>query len=227
VRDYDGLELTLDKRMADRWALRASYLLSRLYGNYSGLSYGPEGTPTTNHGPAFDNPIRMFGADGRPVLGVLDSDRTHQFKAHAVYDLPFGTTLGTSIRLLSGTPVTREASFIPGHAYRVQYQGRGSDGRLPMLSQVDLYAQHEVKLGGGRRLQLSVNVLNLFDQATPILRYPSELIDVVKIDEAAFFRGFDADQLIASQGLRRDPFFLKDYGFQAPRDIRLGIRFLF
>ncbi|HUG52939.1 MAG TPA: TonB-dependent receptor, partial [Vicinamibacteria bacterium] len=227
VRDYDALELTLDKRMASRWAVRASYLLSRLHGNYSGLSYGPEGAPFLNHGPAFDHPVVVFGADGRPVVGPLDSDRTHQLKAHAIYDSPFGTSLGTSIRVLSGTPVTREAYFIPGHRYSVKYRGRGSDGRLPTLSQVDLHLQHEIKLGGAKRLQASVTVQNLFDQDAPLLRYPWELRDVADVGEAEFFRGFDMQEIIAAQGLRGDPLFLKDYAFQPPREIRLGLKLMF
>lgn len=227
VRDYDGLELTLNKRMADRWALRASYLWSRLYGNYSGLSSSAEGTPIPNHGTVFDHPILAFGENGQPVLGVLPADRTHQFKTHAIYDFPFGTSVGTSIRAMSGAPVAREARFVRGHGYSVPYRGRNSEGRLPALSQVDLYAQHEIKLRGDKRLQLSINVMNLFDQDTPLLRYGWELIDVVDIDEAEFFRGFDIGQLITSQRLRRDPFFLMDYGFQLPREIRLGVKLIF
>ena len=34
VRDYDAVELSLNKRLSSGWALRASYLWSRLWGNY-------------------------------------------------------------------------------------------------------------------------------------------------------------------------------------------------
>ena len=40
VRDYDAVELSLNKRLSDGWALRASYLWSRLWGNYTGLANG-------------------------------------------------------------------------------------------------------------------------------------------------------------------------------------------
>jgi hypothetical protein len=227
VRDYDALELTVDKRLADRWGFRASYLLSRLYGNYDGLAEGGEGQFAANLTGTFNNPIMMFGHDGRPLLGVLSSDRTHQLKAQAMADFAFGTSVGASARLLSGTPVTRYAPFIEGHGYSVAYAGRGSDGRLPALSQIDLYLQHEIRLRGRKRLQVGVNVMNLLDQDAPVQRYVNELWEPVRIDEAAFFRGFSGEALIAAQGLERDPNFAKDYVYQLPREIRLSLRLAF
>jgi hypothetical protein len=227
VRDYDALELTFDKRMAHRWSLRASYLLSRLYGNYSGLSEGGEGQPAANLNGAFNNPIKMFGADGQPILGILDNDRTHQFKAHAIYDFPFGTTLSTSVKVLSGLPVTRYGYFVVGRRYSVPYAGLGSDGRMPALGQLDAYVQHEFRLSGPKRLQLAINVLNLLDAETPFLRYAVEFQNAININEADYFRGFDVQQLIASQQLARDPLFLKDYGFQEAREVRLSLKIVF
>jgi hypothetical protein len=231
VRDYDALEVTLDKRMADRWSLRVGYLWSRLFGNYEGLSgqgpFGIEGGSSLNPGPAFDDPFGLFRPNAEPLMGVLNTDRPHQLKAHVIYDFPFGTTVGVSARVMSGTPVTRYAPFVTGYGYSVAYRGPMSDGRMPVLSQVDLYAQHEVKLSGRRRLQASVTVTNLFDQDAPIWRYPNEFRTAVAIDEQAFFRGFDAEQLIAAQQPTKDPLFLRDYGFQAPREARLALKLLF
>ena len=42
VRDYDGLEFRLRKRLSNRWSLDTSYLLSRLYGNWSGIASSDE-----------------------------------------------------------------------------------------------------------------------------------------------------------------------------------------
>ena len=58
----------------------------------------------------------------------------------------------------------------PNDGYPIRYLGRGSDGRTPFLTQTDLYVQHEFKIGGSRRVQLSANVLNLFDQRIDINR---------------------------------------------------------
>jgi hypothetical protein len=44
--------------------------------------------------------------------------------------------------------------------------------------------------------------------------------------EEQFFRGFNGEQLVAAAGAR-DPRFLLDSQFQDPRQIRLGVRFIF
>ncbi|HET7746878.1 MAG TPA: hypothetical protein VFM29_06230, partial [Vicinamibacteria bacterium] len=228
VRDYDALELTFDKRMAEGWLLHASYLWSRLHGNYTGLAREAEGTPWPNNSDAFDHPSMLFGQDGQPVIGPLAFDRPHQLKAHVIREFATGTTIGASARAMSGTPVTRTAFFFfASDWYEVPYLGRNSDGRLPPLSQVDLYLQHEFQLARGKRLQLSVNVINLFDQDTTTLRYPYEFQDAAEMAPEEFFRGFDMEQVAAEQGLPRDPMFLMDYGYQLPREIRLGLRFTF
>lgn len=227
VRDYDALEVNLDRRTKDGWGLRVGYLWSRLFGNYSGLSQSDEFRIAPNFGRDFDHPIMAFDAEGRPVFGLLATDRTHQLKAHAIYELPFAISIGTTARLMSGVPVTRFVRVIPGHNYPVFYAGRHSDGRTPPLSQVDLYVQHEAKLRRGARLQLSANVINLFDQDTAVARFSNELIDTVRTDEEAYFGGVDIQELIAAQRLRRDPRFLLDSGFQPPRETRLAVKVLF
>ena len=71
-RDYDSVEFFLDKRFADNWSLRTSYLWSRLYGNYSGLSQSDEqGRTSPNVGRLFDYPAMMFDEHGQPVFGPL------------------------------------------------------------------------------------------------------------------------------------------------------------
>jgi hypothetical protein len=230
VRDYDGLELTLDKRMADNWSARAGYLWSRLSGNYSGLAHSDEnGRRAPNFGRAFDHPFMAFDEAGRPVLGVLATDRTHQFKAQGTYDFRFGTTVGAHFRLMSGLPVSREVAVVRGSNFPVLYRGRNSDGRTPTLSQLDLYARHEIKVGDGKRIQLAVNVINVLDRDTAVSRNSRELApgNALTIAPADFFRGFDTQQLIAAQRLRRNPLFLMDNAFQPPREARVSAKLLF
>ena len=82
VRDYDSVEFAAEKRFADNWYLRTSYLWSRLYGNYSGLSQSDEnGRTSPNVGRLWDYPIMMFQDGGIAALGRLATDRPHQFKA--------------------------------------------------------------------------------------------------------------------------------------------------
>jgi Carboxypeptidase regulatory-like domain/TonB dependent receptor/TonB-dependent Receptor Plug Domain len=230
VRDYDAMELSLEKRLSNNWAGRFSYTLSRLYGNYAGLSQSDEnGRTSPNVGRLFDYPVMVFGQDGDPVFGRLATDRPHQFKVQGLYDFDFGTTVGANFRLLSGIPVTREVATIAPNNFPVQYLGRLSDGRTPWLSQTDLFVAHDIKLGGDKRVQISMNVTNLFNQKTGINKYMTELASGQGIDvnEAQFYRGFDAQALIAAQNLVKDPRFLLANGYQEQLSARFGLKFSF
>jgi hypothetical protein len=230
VRDYDGVELAFNKRMSNNWAGRVSYLWSRLYGNYSGLSQSDEnGRTSPNVGRVFDYPIMVFGENAQPVLGNLPTDRTHQFKTQLIYSFDFGTAIGLNAYVASGIPMSREAAFVGTSAFPVQYLGRGSDGRTPTFSQFDLNLEHGFKLGGVKRLVLSANILNVLDSDTVTNRFTTQLASgqSINISPEQFFQGVNTAALITAQGLRQDPRFLQDNGFQGQREIRFGVKFAF
>jgi hypothetical protein len=230
VRDYDSVEFAVNRRFADNWGVRVSYLWSRLNGNYSGLSQSDEnGRLSPNVGRLFDYPVMSFGENGQPVLGVLATDRTHQFKTQFIYQFPFGTGVGVNQYVASGIPITREAAFIGGNAFPVPYLGRNSDGRTPVFSQTNLLLTHELRLGRGNRLQLTMDVQNLFDQDAASNRFPTELAagQAIDVSEEEFYNGVNTQQLIQDQHLVRDARFLMNSAFQEPRSIRFGVKFLF
>jgi hypothetical protein len=230
VRDYDALEFVGRKQLDRNWALTASYVWSRLYGNYSGLSQSDEnGATNPNIGGAFDAPLALFGGDGEPLYGRLATDRPHQVKAQFVYTAPFGVNVGVVQLLASGLPVSRYAVLSPGIS-PVFYAGRGSDGRTPPLSQTDVSVQYVLGLGGNKRLTLGLNVLNLFNQAQGVSRYSLENDQGVQvvIDEADYYAGrADVHAAFDQQELPRDPRFLQYEFFQEPIRARVSVRFSF
>jgi hypothetical protein len=228
-RNYDGVEFALEKRFANNWFARATYLWSRLDGNYPGLSQSDEnGRADPNVGRTFDFPLMMFTQDGTPSYGRLPTDRPHQVKVQAIYQFRFGTTVGANEYLQSGIPVTREMAVLPPNNYPVQYLGRGNDGRTDPFVQTDVYAQHEIKLGG-RALQFNVTVLNLFNTRNANNVFSTvQAVNGITFDQAQFYTsGFDFDQLAAAQGVARDPRFLQNSGFQTPIQARFGVTFRF
>jgi hypothetical protein len=230
VRDYDSVEFSFEKRFASSWYLRTSYLWSRLYGNYSGLSQSDEnGRTSPNVGRLYDYPIMMFMDGGVPDLGPLATDRPHQLKAQFIYQLPFGTSLGLNQYVASGIPVTRQAAVIPPNNFPVNYLGRGSDGRTPTFAQTDLSVQHRITLVGTKQLQFELNVLNLFNQDASTSKFTNELYGSgVGLNEALFYTGAETVAgRIASQNAAQDPRFLMDNAFQAPIQARFGVKFLF
>ena len=221
------MELTIDKRLSDRWSARASYTLSRLYGNYPGLSQTDEnGRTSPNVGRSFDYPLMAFDGSGEPVLGRLPTDRPHQFKVQANYEMPCGTLLGANQYIASGIPVTREAAAISGHSYPIQYLGRLSDGRTPTISQTDLTLSHSFRFGS-QSFVVGFDIINLFDQETAINKFMTQLqTDVVQFEEDDFYAG-NVDFLTLANSRRQDPRFLMNNGFQPPRVIRFSARFSF
>ena len=178
--------------------------------------------------------MMMFMDGGEAVYGRLPTDRPNQFKTQFIYQAPFGTAMGVNQYVASGLPVSRELGVYPGNNLPVQYLGRMSDGRTPIFSQTDLLLQQEFKLAGQKRMQVSLNILNLFNQDTAIARFSTyqQVNGVTPLGpdgtEEAFYRGqLRLADLIVSQGVAQDARFLQDSAFQAPIAARFGIKFLF
>lgn len=224
-RDYDAIELALDRRLSYGWSARLSYTWSRLAGNYSGLAQSDEdGRVAPNIGRNFDFPMMAFDERGKAVYGVLATDRPHRLKINAYYGTRIGTNVGARWFGGSGIPRTREATFIPAQQIPVMYRGRNSDGRLPFLTQLDLHVQQRIRVGERTRLTVGLNVINVLNQKTATNFHARELFpgQAIAIEESAFYRGVDTQALIAGQRLVRDSRFLLDSGFQSPLAVRFG-----
>lgn len=174
-RDYKGYEFEFTRRFTERWGVHASYLYSRLEGNYSGLANSDETTATPgfartspNVSRIFDSLFMLFDAQGREVTGPLGSDRPHQAKAQVTYQFPFGTGVGVNQYFYSGTPTTTELRFqgAPFFAYN-----RNDMGRTPNITRTDLNFQHDFRVSRFG-LRLGAIILNVFDEKEATSYYP-------------------------------------------------------
>lgn len=176
IRQYDAMELVLEKRLSNNFFFNLNYTLSRLHGNYSGLSNTDElsgnlnglarSDPGVNR--SFDLPFIGFTAAGGPDDGRLASDRPHVFNAFGSYTYNWrggsnSTELSGFQTVQSGTPQTTFIGF--GGATTV-FTKRGDMGRSPTFSQTDMGVTHRYKFGRDGRFTLvgDFNILNLFDQ---------------------------------------------------------------
>lgn len=86
-RDYDAFEIRVDKR-ANKYFFNASYTLSRLFGNYSGLASSDEaGRSSPNVNRFFDLPFLGYTAAGDPENGRLATDRTFSKHSPAIISI--------------------------------------------------------------------------------------------------------------------------------------------
>ena len=225
TRDYDGLELEFTKRFINRWSLHASYLESKLKGNYPGLASADEaqfgvGRTDPNVGRWGDNINTLFTADGSKNAeeGSLPADRPHQFKAQLSYQLPIGTTFGVNEYIGSGTPVSTQMLI---HGAEYFPFGRGNLGRTPTLKQTDLFVAHRFTFGGRYGVEINANVLNVFDSDTVTAVY--QLAGNSNVSDTQFFSGFDPNATLITP----DPLYNQASQYQAAREVRLGLRFTF
>jgi hypothetical protein len=102
-RDYDGFDISFRKRLSNNWFMNTNLLISRLYGNYSGLTSTDEGSRNSpNVNRFFDGLYMNFDSRGNTTYGRLQNDRPLQFKIQGGYITPWGTQAGVNFFAGSG-----------------------------------------------------------------------------------------------------------------------------
>lgn len=256
-RTYDAMELSITRRFNNGWFFSGSYVLSRLFGNYSGLSDSDEVlTPTiglsyptaqqqggslvrsgTNTSVAYDLDEILFDSHGRlNVKGRLATDRPNVFKLYGSYAFKFGTELGAFFYAGSGTPIS--TNVMSANGLPIFVEGRGDMGRTPFLSQTDLMVAHEFKLTESKKLRFEFNMLNLFNQKTSRhifnclnkgcqLGQQSSAMDLSGVN---LFKGYDYKSLILESPDGKNAFDPR-YGisdlFNPGFAGRFGVKFIF
>lgn len=253
-RRYDGLEFVLEKRLSANWYFSANYTLSRLHGNYTGLTSSDEphlvnGRLSPGVSRAFDLPFIGFTAEGGPDNGPLPTDRPHVFNIYGAYifDWMGGRSNSTEFSafqtIASGTPMTTsiygQSSVTPQLFFH-----RGDLGRSPTFSQTDFNITHRYRFGPDSRFTMAfdLNFLNLWNQDTVTGVYPTMNTTASRPSDAGLgLSSRDYANAYASGALLQtildrfaaDPANRLDqrYGlpqlFQSPREVRFGFRFLF
>lgn len=188
-RTYDAAEFQLTKRFGT-WFGSASYVYSRLYGNYSGLANSDEIRTGADGGGVYGGAQEAAGQNSRPggnanrawdidellwdskgnlnPQGRLATDRPHAIKVYGSKSLNWSRRMATDFGVFfyaaSGTPLTTLINTINGTQPFVN--GRGDLGRTPFLNYTNLVVGHEFKMGETRRIRVEFNANNLFNQKT-------------------------------------------------------------
>jgi hypothetical protein len=278
-RDYNAVEVQLDRRFANNYYFNVNYTYSRLRGNYSGLANSDEGgrsDPGVNR--SFDLPHIGFTAKGESDYGPLATDRPHVVNAYGGYVWKWAGANETEFSAFqtfqSGTPQSTIVSFI----VPIFLNGRGDLGRTPMFSQTDFNVAHRYRFGRDNRfgVEASLNILNLWDQDTvtayqttisnkaiynflPGFNYGCDPFGDYPCLINKFTSGQLYDQIVANLNTNTNPTnptvilgpdpnktsddiavnttpvnrnalnnsYGLDSGFQAPRQVRFGFRFIF
>jgi outer membrane receptor for ferrienterochelin and colicin len=172
VRIFRGLQLDVTKRFSNNWQMLASYLYSKLEGNFDG-----EFAPFTNVGAdpnisaAYD--YYDFFTDGKDLSkitnrGYLSNDRRSQFKVSGIYVTPFKLSLGVSTYYRTGTPLSRMGYSNAYNRYEFFLTQRGSEGRTPATYEADLHLGYPVEVKPVT-INLLLDVFNVLNAQRPVL----------------------------------------------------------
>jgi Carboxypeptidase regulatory-like domain/TonB-dependent Receptor Plug Domain len=171
-RKYKGVQFDVTKRYSHNWQAIASYIYSKLDGNYDG-----EYAPFTNVGAdpnisaAYDYyDFFTNGSDLSKITnrGPLSNDRRHQFKVSGTYNTPYKLNVGFSAYWRSGTPLTRYGYSDAYGRYEFFLTERGAEGRTPSNYDADVHFGYPIALRG-TTVMLMLDVFNIFDTQRAVL----------------------------------------------------------
>lgn len=234
-RNYDAFTLLMQKQWSEGWLGQASYTLSFLNGNYAGLFRPETGQLDPNINADFD--LQSLTVNR---TGPLPFDKTHQLKLFGAreFETAYDTriTLGGAASAVSGAPTNYLGShpiYSDGEVFMLP---RGSGARLETVFSADVHAGFTFKPIKAQAVELTVDVFNLFNfqAATAVDEIYTEA-DVEPLREGeckGTCSEADLAKVKQSDGTAFDPAAVNpNYGlplaYQAPRTVRLGLRWSF
>jgi len=164
TREYYGMNVTLEKRFRNNWQGGINYTLSRVAGNYGGLSSSDEsGRNSPNVERYFDLWFLMYDLNLNNLTGPLPQDRTHYLKAYGSYAFPFGLTVGFTAYGRSGLPLTTALS---ANSVTLYPNNRADLGRLPWTFWADLYAEFAIRIKERYSISINLQINNVTNTKT-------------------------------------------------------------
>ena len=197
---YKAFEISLNKRMSNRWQMQGSYVWSRLDGDLW-LDY-------TNP----NNQLAFVGQGATATSSNTTSpDQPHAFKLLGSYQAPWGVTVGANYQALSGLPQDRNLSvaFAQGTS-NIRVEPRGTY-RADNLSLLSLRAEKGFRFNGSNRASFIVELHNALNSSAGQVGYGT--VTRGNASQAAF----DAARATVS-------YFGRVQEIVAPRVLKIGLK---
>jgi hypothetical protein len=206
TREYNALEISLERRVRRGMNFLASYVLSSSWGNYTGLFASDVGLDFPNNNPNPD-----FQQQVPNSTGFLPNDRRHVLKFAGSWIAGHGITVGSVLTWASGTPLSELGALQYYPAQHVFLRPRGTVGRTPALFDLNLrltYEPTEIKVS---RPTIILDLFHVLSARRP-----------VTFDQIHFL---NADA--AGHQFTPNPNYLKPTRYQPPMSARLGLELRF
>jgi hypothetical protein len=153
-----------------------------LFGNFEGAFRNDNAQSDPGISSLFDFTPGQFGQLGDQFLpGVLNTDRQQVANGYFSYVFDRGKlknlTLGTGVRVATGTPINELAAHpIYQNAGEIPIGGRGSQGRTPTTGNVDFHADYVMNVTEKAHLRFGVDLFNVAN--TKRILYINQNIDL-------------------------------------------------
>jgi hypothetical protein len=229
TRNYDAVTVYFQKAFGDLWVAQASYTVSRLYGNWSGLFQPETGQLDPNLNSDFD--LRSLLVNR---TGPLPGDHRHQIKVFVAKDFVIAhrglVDLGLSLRAMSGEPTSYYGAHPLYGPDSIFILPRGSGERLPWVYDVDARVAAGARIAKDSSFELVMDVFNLFGFQAVTARDQTYTLDSV----APIVGGGPGDlgKLRTASGApfdpsHKNPNFGNPIAYQPPRQFRFGAKVTF
>ena len=160
-RTFKGVELHATKHFSNNTQFFASYLWSKLEGNYDGTFQASTGQLDPNINSAFDYADFIVNNHG-----LLSNDRTHQLKFYGSYVFSNGPMTGFNVGLAahyySGTPLSANGYSFAYSNWEYYLTPRGALGRGPADYEADLHFGYPLH-AGATTINLIADVFNVLN----------------------------------------------------------------
>lgn len=160
-RDYDGVEVILEKKFSNNWQLLASYVYSKSRG-----LIGTDYNESTGGASYFNNPNVHVNSEGR-----FPGERRHQFKLQGSFQAPFGIMFSGYYRGFSGARYTRVIrsddlglDLNQGNV-TIFAEERGSRG-LPFAHVLDMRIEKQFRINDRFIIGILADAFNIFNSNT-------------------------------------------------------------
>jgi hypothetical protein len=155
-RRYRGLEIVLTRRMAGRWQLQGSWVVSKIEGNYNNSN--SFGNSSEYNDPNQDPRFQPF-REGR-----LQNDNTHVAKVIGTFRAPFDVLASGAFFFTTGQTFTRtQRERLPQGRLDLFIQQRGSQ-RYESQPRLDLKVEKQFRIADGR-LGITLEGFNVLNNA--------------------------------------------------------------
>lgn len=166
-RNYQAIEIEVNKSMSHNWSLIANWRIARLIGNFEGAFRNDNGQNDPGISSLYDFTPGQLNALGALLTpGPLNADRLHVVNIYPTYIFDKGPLKGMvvtpGVRIQSGVPLTtlagQEVYSDQGEAILFH---RGDLGRAPVTGTVDVHLDYPWRLSESKIFHFAVDLQNI------------------------------------------------------------------